>query len=168
MDKSFTSSSKYNANLSLWSPGILLATWFGCGYLPKAPGSWGALASLPFAWVIVIHGGPWALILASTVVFFVGIWASNVYITKSEVLDPGPVVIDEVVGQWLTLAFVPTELTVYAIGFILFRLADIFKPWPVCWADRKIIGGFGVMLDDVLAALYSGGVVYLLCKMNFF
>ena len=99
--------------------------------------------------------------------FFIGIWASNVYITESGVLDPGPVVIDEVVGQWLTLAFVPTELKFYVIGFILFRLIDIFKPWPVCWADRTVIGGFGVMLDDVLAALYSGGAVYFICKMKF-
>ena len=167
MDKSLTSSPKYIANLSLRSPGVCLATWFGCGYLPKAPGSWGSLASLPFAWVIVVHYGPWALIAASIVVFLIGIWASNVYIKKSGISDPGPVVIDEVVGQWLTLAFVPAEVTVYAIGFILFRLIDIFKPWPVCWVDRKVIGGLGVMLDDVLAALYSGGTVYLLCKMKF-
>ena len=166
MDKFITSSSKYVANPSLRSPGILFATWFGCGYLPKAPGSWGSLVSLPFAWVVVMHGGPWALIAASIVVFFIGIWASNVYILKSGVLDPGPVVIDEVVGQWLTLAFVPTELTIYAIGFFLFRLTDIFKPWPICWADRKIVGGFGVMLDDVLAALYAGGVIYFLNEMK--
>lgn len=166
MDKSFASSSKYTANLSLRSPGVLLATWFGCGYLPKTPGSWGSLASLPFAWFFVIYGGPWLLIAASIVVFFIGIWASNVYITKSGVLDPGPVVIDEVVGQWLTLAFVPAELTVYVIGFIFFRLADILKPWPVCWADRRIIGGLGVMLDDVFAALYSGCAVYFLCQMK--
>jgi phosphatidylglycerophosphatase A len=167
MNKSFISESKHISVLSLRSPGVLLATWFGCGYLPKAPGSWGSLASLPFAWIIVTHAGSWVLVLASVVFFFIGIWASNVYIKKSGTLDPGPVVIDEVVGQWLTLAFVPTELKFYVIGFILFRLIDIFKPWPVCWVDRTIVGGFGVMLDDVLAALYSGGAVYLLCKMKF-
>lgn len=167
MNKSFTSSPKNVANLSLRSPGVLIATWFGCGYLPKAPGSWGSLASLPFAWIIVTHGGSWALVMASVVVFFTGIWASNVYIIKSGTLDPGPVVIDEVVGQWLTVAFFPAELKIYVIGFILFRLADILKPWPVCWVDLRVVGGLGVMLDDVLAALYSGGVIYLLFKMKF-
>ena len=166
METPYTSLSKNTANLNLWSPGVLLATWFGCGYLPKAPGSWGSLASLPFAWIIVTHSGPWVLIAVSIVVFFIGIWASNVYIAKSGTLDPGPVVIDEVVGQWLTLAFVPTELIVYACGFFLFRLMDIFKPWPVCWVDRKVISGLGVMLDDVLAALYSGVAVYFLCQMK--
>ena len=167
MDKSFTTPSSYKANPSLRSPGVFLATWFGFGYLPKAPGSWGAFAALPFAWFIVTYGGSWALVAASTVIFFIGIWASNVYMTKSGTLDPGPVVIDEVVGQWLTLAFVPTDLKIYVIGFILFRLADIFKPWPVCWVDRNVESGLGVMLDDVLAALYSGGAVCLLCKMKF-
>ncbi len=168
MHKLCSSSFKFIANLNLQSFGVLLATWFGCGYLPKAPGSWGSLASLPFAWVIVIYGGPWGLIFASIVVFAIGVWASNVFIMKSGVHDPGPVVIDEVVGQWLTLVFVPTDLTVYAIGFILFRFTDIFKPWPVCWADRKVTGGLGVMLDDVFAALYSGGALYLLCKLKLF
>ena len=76
--------------------------------------------------------------------------------------DPGPVVIDEVAGQWLTLVpaayLAPStpDLITYLIAFILFRIADIFKPWPASWADRTIHGGLGIMLDDIIAAIYSG------------
>ena len=166
MDELSISVGKMSANPSLRSPGVLLATWFGFGYFPKAPGTWGSLAALPCAWVISMYWGGWALFVASILVFFIGIWASNVYMAQSCAHDPGPVVIDEVAGQWLTLAFVPTDLIIYAVGFVLFRLADIFKPWPACWADQKVDGGLGVMLDDVLAAIYSGGAVYVLYQMK--
>jgi phosphatidylglycerophosphatase A len=155
-----------STNPSLVKPGILLATWFGAGYLPKAPGTWGSLAALPFAWVISDQVGSVGLVVASIAVFIVGIWASNVYIALSGQQDPGPVVIDEVAGMWMTLALVPPDLTLYAVGFILFRIVDIFKPWPAGWADKSVKGGFGVMLDDVLAALYSTGVLFALFYWN--
>ncbi len=149
-------------NPSLAHPGVLIATWFGVGYLPKAPGTWGSLAALPFAWVISGTFGSVGLITASVIVFVVGIWASNVFIAKSGRQDPGPVVIDEVAGMWMTVALIPNDLALYAIGFVLFRIADIFKPWPAGWADRSVKGGLGVMIDDVFAALYSAGVVFAL------
>jgi len=149
-------------NPSLLNPGILLATWFGAGYLPKAPGTWGSLAALPFAWGIASVAGSLGLIVASLVIFIIGIWAANVYIGLTGGDDPGPVVIDEVAGMWLTLALVPADPVLYAIGFVLFRIADIFKPWPAGWADRSIKGGLGVMVDDVLAAIYSGAIVFAL------
>ncbi|NQW02119.1 MAG: phosphatidylglycerophosphatase A [Rhodospirillales bacterium] len=156
------------ANPSLSHPGVLLATWFGSGYLPKAPGTWGSLFALPFAWGLVHYFGSWSLLAASLFVFCVGIGVANVYMRLSGSHDPGPVVIDEVVGQWLTVVSVPTELSYYIVGFILFRLADIFKPWPANWADRKIAGGLGVMVDDVVAAVYSGGALYVLYQMDVF
>jgi phosphatidylglycerophosphatase A len=151
-----------STNPSLSNPGVLLATWFGAGYLPKAPGTWGSLGALPFAWVIAERMGSVGLVIASIAVFVIGIWAANIYMGLSGGDDPGPVVIDEVAGMWLTLAFVPPDIMLYGIGFLLFRIADIFKPWPAGWADRKVKGGLGVMLDDVLAALYSGGAVFAL------
>ena len=154
-------------NPSLLKPGVLLATWFGAGYLPKAPGTWGSIAALPFAWLITDYFGPVILLIACTSVFLLGIWAANQYMRLSQSHDPGPVVIDEVVGQWLTLVWVPTELSYYVLGFVLFRLADIFKPWPANWADRKVTGGLGVMLDDVLAAVYSGALTYFVYRMEF-
>ena len=137
-------------------PFMLLATWFGSGLLPKAPGTWGSLAALPFAWVIQTTGGQAALLAAAAIAFLVGIWASDRMARDIGIKDPGAVVIDEVAGQWLTLAFVPLSAWGYAAGFALFRLADITKPWPASWADRRVGGGLGIMLDDIVAGLYAG------------
>ena len=137
----------------------LLATWFGCGWLPRAPGSWGSLAALPFAWAFVAFGGVPALLAASVVLFGIGCWAAGSEARARGVQDPGWVVIDEVVGQWLTLAAAPLSLPAYAAGFLLFRLFDIWKPWPVRWADRRWHGGFGIMADDAFAAVFAAAVL---------
>ena len=81
--------------------------------------------------------------------------------TGSGQADPGAIVIDEVAGQWIAL--LPVATTVWwqwALGFALFRFFDIFKPWPVGWADRRVKGGFGVMIDDVIAGAYAGVILY--------
>jgi phosphatidylglycerophosphatase A len=135
--------------------GKTIATWFGSGLLPKAPGTWGSLAALPFAWLIAGHGGALWLAIATVLVYVVGVWATAIYLRTSDDSDPGPVVVDEVAGMWMTLVLVPVDPLVYAFGFAAFRIADIFKPWPASWADRTVKGAHGVMLDDVLAALYS-------------
>ncbi|MBC8268055.1 MAG: phosphatidylglycerophosphatase A [Rhodospirillaceae bacterium] len=147
---------------ALSDPAVLLATWFGSGLLPIMPGTWGSLAALPFAWALHITFGWSGMALAALAAFVIGIWASNAYISRLGGDDPGPVVIDEVAGQWLTLVpaaylapFAP-DLITYLVAFVLFRIADIFKPWPASWADRTIHGGLGIMLDDILAAIYSG------------
>ncbi|HVI50309.1 MAG TPA: phosphatidylglycerophosphatase A [Candidatus Sulfotelmatobacter sp.] len=144
---------------SLRNPAILLATWFGAGLMPKAPGTWGSLAALPFAWIIMHFGGSQALAAASLIVYVVGVWAADRAIGVTGIHDPGLVVIDEVVGQWIVLLFTPLDPLLYLVGFGLFRLFDIVKPWPVGWADRKVEGGTGVMLDDVLAGLYGLAVI---------
>jgi len=146
----------------LSNPGVLLATWFGAGYLPKAPGTWGSFGALPFAWVIVDIGGARALAVAALVVFVVGLWASKVYMDKTGAHDPGAIVIDEVAGQWIVLLAAPLDPVAYTAGFVLFRLFDVVKPWPISWADKRIGGAWGVMMDDVLAGLAGLGVLYLL------
>ena len=133
----------------------LLATWFGSGKLPKAPGTWGALAALPFAWMIVTIAGDTGLLLAAILLFAVGCWAADCEAAAAGTRDPSWVVVDEVVGQWLTLVLVPLHLVDYLVGFLLFRLFDIWKPWPVSWSERRFGGGFGIMIDDVLAAAYA-------------
>ena len=140
--------------LPLTHPAYLLATWFGAGLLRPAPGTWGSLAALPCAWVIVHFGGTIALATATLVVFALGCWAGGVYERAGDGSDPGAVVIDEVVGQWLVLIAAPLEPLYYLAAFLLFRLCDITKPWPASWADAKVHGGLGIMLDDILAALY--------------
>jgi phosphatidylglycerophosphatase A len=141
--------------ISPWHPAHLIATWFGCGLLPKAPGTWGSAAALPFAWGLYLLGGAWALLAASGLCFLAGWWASSVYVRKTGIADPSEVVIDEVAGQWLVLAAVPADPVLYALGFLVFRVLDIAKPWPASWADRHIEGGLGVMADDMLAAAYG-------------
>ncbi len=136
----------------VWYP---IATWFGCGLSPLMSGTVGSLGALPLGFVIQYYFGNFALFAASMVAFAVGTWASNKYLEHMESgEDPGEIVVDEVAGQWLTLCVLFPTWQSYLIGFLLFRTFDIFKPWPVSVADRKIKGGFGVMFDDILAGVY--------------
>lgn len=132
----------------------LLATWFGVGLSPKAPGTVGSIAALPYA--MLIHyflGGP-MLLLAAAALFFIGVKISDLYMERfSRTGDPKEVVIDEVAGMFLTLSFIGFTAEGYIFGFVVFRLFDILKPWPISWADSKVKGGLGVMLDDILAAI---------------
>ena len=147
-------------------PAVLIATWFGAGFLPIASGTWGSLAALPFAWLIAAQFGPVGLIVAAAAAFVVGWWAAAVVAKAGGVSDPSAVVIDEVAAQWLVLAAAPIHLLAYAAGFLLFRIADIVKPWPANWADREVHGGLGIMLDDLFAALYAGAALLLLVRFG--
>lgn len=148
-------SRKIPATLPFWHPAFLIATWFGSGLLPKIPGTWGSAAALPFAWGIMWFGGPWTLLAFAVGAFVVGIWAAGMYSKHSGIKDAGPIVIDEVAGQWLTLIPAGLDPVLFLIGFFLFRAADILKPWPANWADRELEGGLGVMLDDIFAGIYA-------------
>lgn len=141
--------------ISPWHPAFLAATWFGCGLLPRAPGTWGSLAAVPLAWMLAVWGGSWLVAGASMACFGVGWWASAVYVRRTGIDDPKEVVVDEVMGQWLVLAATPPEPALYALGFLVFRVFDIWKPFPASWADRHVEGGLGVMADDGIAALYG-------------
>jgi len=140
--------------LSFWHPAKLLGTWFGAGLSPKAPGTMGSIAALPFAWVIQSYFGSLGLLIAGIIAFFVGWVACIFYLPHVDAKDPKEIVIDEVSGQWILLSFLPLTWQAYLLGLILFRFFDILKPFPISVADRKITGGFGVMFDDTLAALY--------------
>jgi phosphatidylglycerophosphatase A len=144
-----------------YHPAAVIASWFGVGHLPWAPGTWGSLAALPFAWAIAWLFGPRALLLASLVLFLVGWWAAARVARVSAVEDPGSIVVDEVVGQWLTLVVTPPDATAYVAGFLLFRLLDIVKPWPARWIDQHVGGGIGVMADDIVAGFYAATALLL-------
>jgi len=134
---------------------MVLATWFGSGLIKFAPGTWGSLAALPFAWMIYEVWRAPGLAIATVAVFLVGIWVSHIHAKDLPDDDPSEIVIDEVAGMWLTLFVVPPDVLYYALGFVFFRIADIWKPWPVSWADRKIKGANGIMLDDIIAGVYA-------------
>jgi phosphatidylglycerophosphatase A len=136
-------------------PAVLLATWFGVGLLPIMPGSWASLVALPLAWAIVCRWGVLGLAGAAAIEFAVGWWAAATVARASAIVDPGAVVIDEVAGQWLVLLAAPLDPIAYVLGFLLFRLFDIWKPWPALWVQRHLKGGLGIMLDDLFAAVYA-------------
>jgi phosphatidylglycerophosphatase A len=133
----------------------VLGTWFGAGLLPLMPGTWGSLAALPCAWAIHSQSGATGLAVAAVIIFAVGCWAAGTIARASVATDPGAIVIDEVAAQWLVLLPAPLDPLSYAAAFLLFRLFDIWKPWPVGWVDRRVHRGFGIMLDDLLAAVYA-------------
>ena len=141
----------------------LTISWFGIsGYFRHVRGTWGTLAALPVAYAIQISLGNIALGVASLAAFAIGIIASNHYMASTGTHDPGEIVIDEVAGVFLLLAFMAPTWQCYVVAFILFRAFDILKPWPVSWADKKLAGGLGVMLDDMLAGLYPVVLFYAL------
>ncbi len=136
-------------------PIAIVSTWFGSGLIPGPSGTWGSLAALPFAWLILLWAGPWGLVLGAALAFAVGVWASDRYAAAIGKKDPGAVVIDEVAGQWLALAPLPLDPLAFLGSFFLFRFFDIVKPWPAGWCDRNLDGGWGIMVDDIFAGLYA-------------
>lgn len=120
-----------------------------------APGTWASLATLPCGWVIRAHFGIAGLLVAAAICFAAGCWAAARVAKASGIGDPGFVVVDEIAAQLLILAAAPLDWRFYLAAFLLFRLFDVWKPWPANWLDQNIKGGFGIMLDDVAAALYA-------------
>jgi len=144
---------------------MLVATFFGSGLVPIAPGTFGSLAALPLAYIL-LSVPTWLAIFVVVVLFLVGVWASNVVEAALEEHDASLIVIDEVVGQCLVVILLDLCLRgavdtglLMLVSFIGFRFFDIAKPWPVGWVDSKVEGGLGVMLDDVVAALLVVPVV---------
>jgi len=141
--------------LPIWHPTTLIATWFGAGLLPKAPGTWGSLVAVPLAWLILAAGGPPTLLLAGLFVFGLGWLATTHYLEHRGPGDPPEVVVDEVSGQWLTLLVAdPRIWWHWPLGFALFRLFDIVKVWPASELNRRS-DALGVMADDTAAAFYA-------------
>ena len=146
----------------------IIATWFGVGFLPTAPGTWGSLAAIPCAYLISVYTCPYFLLFGIVALFFIGIWASDKIEESVEIKDPRFIVIDEVVGQWIALLPLPFlysfldpvvfynfSAPIAVVAFLAFRIFDICKPWPVEFADKNIPGGYGIMFDDVIAGMYA-------------
>lgn len=123
--------------------------------LRPAPGTWASAAALPLGWGIGVEFGVPGILAAAVIAFLAGWWAAARVAETSGIFDPGFVVIDEIAAQLLILAAAPRDWRFYLAAFLLFRLFDIWKPFPVSWFDRTVKGGFGIMLDDVAAAIYA-------------
>ena len=142
--------------------GLLWATWFGCGYFPKGPGTAGSIGALLVAWPLVCFANwpPIAFVALALALLLPSIWASDVAIRVSGNKDPQFVVVDEVLGQWITLGGALTHSwRSWLLALLLFRLFDIWKPPPVRQLER-LRGGVGVMADDCMAGVYGFIVLY--------
>jgi phosphatidylglycerophosphatase A len=139
-----------------WPFGTILLSWFGLGLVGRAPGTLGSAGCIPLAAIIVWTWGQRALFDGAFLVFVIGWILTAMYLRNAPAeKDPQWIVIDEVAAQWAVLAAVPLSFGWYLAGFVLFRIFDIAKPWPVSWADRNVPGALGIMIDDLLAGLYA-------------
>lgn len=138
-------------------PGFL-AFGFGSGLSRFAPGTMGTIAAVPFA--LLLKGLPayafWPVLVA---LFGVGIYLCDSCSRRLGLHDPGGIVWDEMVAYWLTVAFLPVSWPWWLAAFVLFRVFDILKPWPIRWVERRFGGGLGIMLDDIVAALYAMAIL---------
>ena len=144
----------------LGHPVHLLSFGLGGGLSPYAPGTLGTLLAIPL-YLLMAQLSLLPYLLITLVMLLAGIWMCAVTARNLGVHDHSGIVWDEVVGYLITMTLAPPGWLWVVIGFALFRLFDIWKPWPIRWADRKVHGGFGIMLDDVLAAIYAGGCLVL-------
>lgn len=133
---------------------VVLATGFGTGYAPIAPGTAGSIPGVALSWILWRAGGPWALAAGALVVAAAGLWAADRAARLFREEDPGRVVVDEIAGQMVALCFLPPTLPTLAASFFFFRLFDVIKPWPARRLE-DLPGGSGIMADDLAAGLYA-------------
>ena len=143
---------------NLKKPSHLFAAWFGIGLMQPAPGTWGSLVGLLIWYFAEFLHSSINIILPIFILFS---WLVCSQASKdSDFKDHSAIVIDEVAGMLVALSFVSHGIVTYLCAFLLFRLFDILKPWPISWVDKNVAGGFGILLDDLIAGLFAGGIIY--------
>jgi len=133
---------------------MFLATGFYSGHLPKAPGTWGSLIALPLHYLLLMLNFK-AYLLSLGLIFLLAVSLSGSAEKILDTKDPGCIVIDEIIGMLIALFALPATPLVLVLGFVLFRFFDITKPFPVSWFDAHVNGGFGIVMDDVVAGVYA-------------
>jgi phosphatidylglycerophosphatase A len=149
---------------------VAIATWFGCGYSPIAPGTAGSLAALAIAYPLAqwAHWRPFYFALLALVVLPIGVWSASATARHVQAKDPHIVVVDEVLGQWITLAGASSfNWKSWLAAFCLFRLFDIWKPQPVRMLEG-LPAGIGIVADDVMAGVYGALVLFLMGCFNLY
>lgn len=153
------------ADQVLGNPVCFLAFGFGSGLAPKAPGTFGTLAAVPL--FLLASSLPLPAYLALTVLMFLaGVWLCGRCERILGIQDHSGIVWDEFVGLFITLVAAPISLGTVTAGFLLFRLFDVLKPWPISWLDRRVHGGLGIMLDDALAGLFAWACLFGLLRFG--
>jgi phosphatidylglycerophosphatase A len=148
---------------------FLVATWFGCGYAPVAPGTAGSLGGLLIAIALSYAGfGRLTLLALAAILLAPGIWSASVVAKETNSTDPQIVVVDEVIGQWITLAGTAVyNWKSWLAAFVLFRLLDMWKPAPARQLEN-LPGGWGIVADDVMAGLYGALAIFVLDRLHVF
>lgn len=146
--------------VKLTKPSHFLAFGFGSGLAPKAPGTFGSLAAIPLL-LLMSHMPFWAYGAITLVSMIAGIWICQKAADDLQTHDHPAIVWDEIAGMFITFIAVPLTPLNLLIGFVLFRIFDIAKPWPIRWADKKVHGGLGIMLDDILAGVIAALILHL-------
>ncbi|MEH8017881.1 phosphatidylglycerophosphatase A [Rheinheimera muenzenbergensis] len=139
-------------NLTRWHQ--FLALGFGSGLAPKAPGTCGTLAAVPLV-ALLLWAGNIYLLLFVLLGSVLGVYICGQTAKDVAVHDHGAIVWDEIIGYGITMLWVPLQWHTLLLGFVLFRLFDIVKPWPISWLDKKVHGGVGIMLDDIVAGIFA-------------
>ncbi len=147
-------------------PALWIALGFGAGLVRKGPGTVGTLAAVPLVLLIDLMPLP-VQITVWMVIFFGGCIVCQLAADWLDDADPGAIVWDEIAGYCLAMAFLPVTLHTLVLAFILFRLLDIFKPWPIRWVEKRVGGGFGIMLDDALAGVATNLLLHGLIFVGF-
>ncbi|MEP1445387.1 MAG: phosphatidylglycerophosphatase A [Paraglaciecola sp.] len=149
------------SRVSLFNPVHFLALGFGSGLAAKMPGTFGTLAALPLV-VLLSHYASFSIYLGVTLLVSVaGIWICGKTADDMKVHDDSSIVWDEVAGMLITMIAVPLSWQTLVAGFVLFRFFDILKPWPISYLDKHVHGGFGIMIDDVLAGVFALCVLHI-------
>ncbi len=141
---------------------MIIATGFHTGYLPKAPGTWGTLVAFPIHFLLIQFSDT-IYFSALALIFVIAIVTAGCAEKIIDCKDPGVIVIDEIIGMLITLIGAPTHWLAMLMGFALFRLFDILKPFPINWVDQKLNGGTGIVLDDCLAGVYALIILQTIC-----
>ena len=149
----------------LCNPIFLLAFGFGSGFAPKAPGTAGTLLAV-LIHLILVNLPPWIHGTIIFAAFFIGIWICGRTAEYLGVHDHEGIVWDELVGYWLMMFLVPSNWLWVSFGFVLFRILDIFKPWPISVVDRQVGGGLGIMLDDLIAGVMGAVCIHALIVLG--
>ncbi|KZX51365.1 phosphatidylglycerophosphatase [Halioglobus sp. HI00S01] len=144
----------------LKSPIQFLAFGLGSGLAPKAPGTFGTITAVPLFWLLS-HLSLGMYTVALVVAFVAGIWICDKASKELGLHDHPGIVWDEFVGYWLTMWALPADWVWMLAGFVAFRIFDIAKPWPIGWLDKRVDGGLGIMIDDIVAGLMACGVLHL-------
>ena len=155
-----TSQPKVNFSELIKRPVCFLGLGFGSGLAPKAPGTFVTIAAIPI-YLLVQNLSLMLYIILTVIAFVMGIWICQQSADWLQKEDPSAVVWDEIVGYLVTMTAAPQGWQWIVLGFVLFRIFDILKPWPISLADKELHGGFGIMLDDVIAGIFAGALLQL-------